>query len=185
MSTIDSTYFFGENTIAQKSNTGVSGSLTLFIDEYEEKLLTDLFGYELYKAYKAGIAVLPTPATKWTDIRDGKEYTNRAGVLSKWKGLKFTDGTAKKSLIANYVYWHWQQNEMTVTTGNGEKVPNNQSAINASAAQKMVWAWNRMVDWNLLLIEFLLSNTATYPEFETYYGRMPWNLLKKQNMFNI
>jgi hypothetical protein len=185
MATIDASYFFGELNVAQKSDSSVGGSLSIFIDEHEERLLTGLFGYELYKAYKTGIAVLPTPDPKWTDIRDGKEYTNRSGILTKWKGLKFTDGTAKKSLVANYVYWHWMQNEISVTTGTGEKVASNQNAINAPSAVKMVRAWNQMVNWINELIEFLLTKKSDYPEFQTHYSRIPRNLLRKQNTFSI
>lgn len=185
MALIDASYFFGPLLIAQKSDSSVAGSLSLFIDEYEEKLLSDLLGYELYKAYKAGIAVLPTPDPKWTAIRDGLEYTNRLGVLTKWKGLKFQDGTAKKSLIANYVYWHWMQNEASYTTGTGEKVAGNQNAVNASPVPKMVSAWNQMVDWNRELVEFLLSREADYPEFQEQYSRVPRGLVKYQNVFGI
>lgn len=185
MATIDATYFFRHLTVAQKSDTNVSNSLSMFIDEHEDQLLLDLFGYELYKAYKAGIAVLPTPDAKWTDIRDGKEYTNRAGLLTKWRGLKYTVGSSKSSLIAAYVYWHWMQNEATTTTGTGEKKANAQNADNASPAQKMVWAWNWMVDQIEELCEFLLSNETDYPEFQEQYARIPCSLLKKQNVFGI
>lgn len=183
MATIDATYFFGELNIAQK--TDVAASITMFIDEHEEKLLTDLLGYELYKLYKAGIAVTPTPDAKWTAIRDGKEYTNRSGVLTKWKGLRFTDGTAKKSLIANYVYWHWLQNEASNTTASGEKVAKTGGAMEASPVHKMVRAWNQMVNWNKELIEFLLTNYTDYPEFQNQYGRIPRSLLSKQNVLGI
>lgn len=185
MALIDASYFFGPLLIAQKSDSSVSSSLSSFIDQYEEELLTDLFGYELYKAYKTGIAVAPTPDAKWTSIRDGKEYTNRSGILTRWKGLKFTDGAAKKSLIANYVYWHWMRNEATATTGTGEKVANAQNASNASGYRKMVDAWNQMVRWNWELVEFLLSHPDDYPEFLKHYSRIPLSILKNQNLFNI
>jgi hypothetical protein len=186
MATIDSSYFFGPLTIPQKSDAAVSSSLTWLINELEPKLLTDLLGYELYKTYAAGIAVLPTPDAKWTDLRDGKEYTNRSSILTKWKGLKYTEGTtAKKSLIANYVYWHWMEKEASASTGTGEKVPNAQNAVNTSPIHKMVRAWNEMVCMNFELIEFLLSNQSTYPEFVNHYGRIPRTILKKQNAFGI
>lgn len=183
MATIDATYFFAELNIAQKAD--VAASLTMFIDEHEEKLLTDLLGYELYKLYKAGIAVLPTPDAKWTAIRDGKEYTNRSGVLTKWKGLRFSDGTAKKSLIANYVYWHWLQNAAYTTTASGEKTVKTGGAVEASPVYKMVRSWNQMVDWNKELVEFLLTNDTDYPEFQNQYGRIPRSILRKQNVLGI
>lgn len=184
MATIDPSYFFGNLTIAQKSDTAVSSSLILFIDELEVKLLTDLLGYDLYKAYVAGITE-GSPLAKWTALRDGKEYTNRSGINTKWRGLKFTDGTAKKSLIANYVYWHWMENEASDTTGTGVKVAANQNAVNASPVGKMIRAWNEMVTWIGDLIEFLLSNESDYETFQVHYARIPISLLKKQNAFGI
>lgn len=180
MATIDASYFFAELNIAQKND--VAASLTMFIDEHEERLLTDLLGYELYKAYKAGIAA---ETQIYKDIRDGLEYTNRSGILTKWKGLKFTDGTAKKSLIANYVYWHWMENEFSVTTGSGEKKIDSQNSQNAADTSKKVRAWNQMVNWIKELIEFLLTKYDIYPLFQEHYGRIPRNLLCKQNVFGI
>lgn len=184
MATIDTSYFFADLMIAGKSDASVSSSLTMFIDEQEARLLEYLLGYELYKLYKAGIAA-GTPDAKWTAIRDGKEYTNRSGVLTKWKGLRFTDGTAKKSLIANYVYWHWLQNEASNTTASGEKVAKTGGAMEASPVHKMVRAWNQMVNWNKELIEFLLTNDTDYPEFQNQYGRIPRSLYRKQNVLGI
>lgn len=181
MATIDATYFFRHLTVAQKSDANVSSSLTSFIEEHEDQLLLDLFGYDLYKAYKAGAGT----TQKYTDIRDGKEYTTRAGISTKWRGLKYTVGTAKHSLIAAYVYWNWMRNEATVTTGTGEKTANAQNADNASPARKMVDAWNWMVDQIQELCEFLLSKQDDYPEFQEQYARIPRSLLKKQNVLGI
>lgn len=185
MALIDASYFFGPLLIAQKSDSSVASSLSLFIDEHEERLLSDLLGYELYKAYNAGIAVTPTPDAIWTDLRNGVEYTNRAGRLAKWKGLIFQDGAAKKSLIANYVYWHWMADQTTSTMGTGEKVATNQNAVNADASRKMVSAWNQMVYWNWELIEYLLSRPDDYPAFRDYYSRIPCSIVRKQNAFGI
>jgi hypothetical protein len=185
MATIDASYFFGDLLVAQKSEQSVANSLGWFIDEYEPRLLTDLFGYELYKNYNAGLAADP-PAQKWLDIRDGKEYTNRCGIVSKWKGLKFLDGSAKKSPIANFVYYHWLKDKASDTTASGEKTTANQNSIDASPGIKMVRAWNQMVEWNCELVEFLLSNQDVYPEFLSFHGRpCPNYLLYKTNVMGI
>lgn len=185
MATIDASYFSGGLTIAQKSDSAVGTTLTWFIDQGEEKVLSDLLGYELYKNYKTGIAAV-SPDAKWADLRDGKEYTNRNEVLSKWKGLKFTSGTAKKSLIANFVYFNYMQDQFSITTGTGEKQATNQNAINATAGVKMVRAWNEMVGMNRELVEFLLSNQDTYTEFMDHYSRcIPNYLFYKINTLGI
>jgi hypothetical protein len=193
--TIDTTFFFGRLNVAQKSDATVSNNLQALINELEPVVLTSLMGYELYRDYKAGIAA-GTPDAKWLAIRDGQEYTNRSLVLSKWNGLKFTSGTANKSLIANYVYWYWQQNEASNTTGTGEKIAANQNAVASSPAQKMMTAWNEMVDMNFELIEFLMSNQDIYPQFLNHYSQnlfFTWvgfrrignSLLVKQNLLGI
>ncbi len=89
--TIDTSYFEGELSMGQITSPAVIASVNLFIQKYEDDLLTRLLGYELYRDYKAGI-VESVPAQKWIDIRDGKEYTNSGGQLTKWKGLRFSNG---------------------------------------------------------------------------------------------
>lgn len=165
MASIDSTYFFGELSLAFPDTPAANANLQQIIDSREAELLQRLLGYELYKDYVAGIAVIPTPLAKWTDIRDGKEYTNKSEVLTKWPGLRFTVGTSKKSLIANYVYWHYQVDNYTFTTGSSEKKTD--LAINANPTDKMVRAWNEMVRWVYQLNAFLNDHLVTYPEYES------------------
>lgn len=157
---IDKGYFFQQ---LQIPNTDSSETVRLvsFIDELEVRLLELLFGYPLLKAIQANNWTLQ----KYKDIRDGKEYTNRGGNLVRWQGLAFTMGTAKKSLIANYVYYYWQRDVVSFSSGSGEKTGNTTNAIPATPAIKMVRAWNEMVQWNWQLREFLLSNLDSYPEY--------------------
>ena len=116
--------------------------------------------------------------------------------MTKWKGLKFTEGTTPRSLIANYVYWHWLQDQASETTGTGEKVAANQNAVNASPAVKMVRAWNEMVDMINEMVEFFMSNQETYPEFVLHFSQglfYKWNGFRttpnsaviKQNLLGI
>lgn len=185
MATIDITYFFDQLNIADKDNN--SDSILRFVNEHEPFLLEELMGYELYKNYKAGIAA-GSPDAKWLAIRDGKEYT-ASSKLVKWKGLKFTEGAAgdtqaKKSLIANYVYCKWLENNRTVTASSGEKVANVSSiATNTNSKSKIIRAWNQMVDWNKSLVDFLYFNSADYPEFLKH--EVPCYLLDKQNSLGL
>jgi len=180
MATIDASYFFGPLLIAQKTDN--AAGIQWLINELEPKLLRDIMGYELYKAYTAGVTA---STQKYLDIQDGKEYSNRSGIPTKWNGIAFTYGDAKKSLIANYVYWHWMEKEASISTGTGEKTANAQNAVTASPVSKMVRAWNDMVCMIYELCEFLLSNQTDYPEFVEQYSRIPCSLLKKQNAFGI
>lgn len=194
--TIDTSYFFEDLLIAQVDEAAVASSVSRFIAIYEPKLLTALLGYELYKAYKAGIDE-EAPNSKWTAIRDGSEYTNRYNRLDKWEGLIRTvvapieasedpPVTAVagqyQSLIANYVYYWYMRSNATTTAGSGE-VNNNVSAP-VSPNIKMRRAWNQMVKWNWELIEFLQCNADVYPEFVNDRHTERWNVLTQITMLN-
>jgi len=182
---IDKSYFFGDILIAQKS--GDEGNINRFIQECEPEILSDMLGYGLYKAFLAALSleVGPSPGPevfleqRFIDLRNGKEYTASDGILRKWKGLIFTENTAKRSLIANFVYFYYTKNEASVSTGTGEKTANAQNSSNASPRRKMCNAWNKMVLMNEELHHFLYHNQATYPEFVP--GRIPRKYLKKIN----
>lgn len=174
MALIDTSYFYGDLSIAQITTEPVEASVKRFIALYETEVLTNLLGYELYKNYLAGVAA---NTQKYKDIRDGKEYTNRAGRLTKWRGLVQKYGTEKFSPVANYVYFHWLRDQASTTTGTGEKSSNAQNATSVSPRYKMARAWNQMVQWNCELVEFLLSNQSDYPEFLNHYGDCELNNL--------
>jgi len=189
MATIDTSYFFGELVISQVQSGAGATAMQLIIDSREEELLVKLLGYELYKAYQAALALevddTPGPAVlleeRFRDLRDGKEYTDSSGVLVKWPGLRFTVGTSKKSLIANYVYWHYIRDNHTFTTGSGEK--KSPLAINALPEAKLVRAWNQMVEWNIKLYEFIDDHITTYPEARRL--DIDYSLFTKQNTLNL
>jgi len=91
MSLIDVSYFSGgELTIPNTDEAAVAERLTVFINKYEPEFLQKLFGYPLYKAFVAGMAIMP-PAQRFIDILYGKEYTDLQGRIQKWKGLIVTD----------------------------------------------------------------------------------------------
>ena len=156
--TIDPSYFFADLSLVSDS-TYDAAALQEFIDSKEPELLEKLLGYELYAAFVEGIAADPVEL-RFADLRDGKVYED--GKV-KWPGLIFTSGTAKKSLIANYVYWHYVRDNFSFTTGSSEKKTD--LAINVSPDAKLVRAWNEMVNWNHQLYVFLLANADVYPEF--------------------
>jgi hypothetical protein len=160
MPTIDTSYFFGDLKIAQISQPEVTASLNAAIEKKEDELLNRLLGYSLFKDYKAGI-IASTQIYK--DIRDGKEYTDLNGQLTKWVGLAFTSGTIKRSLIANFVYYHYIKDNDSFTTGSSEKKTS--LAINVSPEKKMNDGWNEMVKENIALNEFLVMNVQLYPQY--------------------
>src|SRR5687768_14727720 len=120
MPLIDETYFVGELKIPNTDRQEVSEPLLRMIAHREKELLTDLLGYEMYKDFLANQAE-PVNAA----LLNGAEYTLN-GQLNKWEGLR--NVTEKRSLIANYVYFHWQDDQISKTTGLGEKKPKAENA---------------------------------------------------------
>jgi hypothetical protein len=159
---IDTTYFFGDCSIGQLSESAVAAKLTLFMQKYEPEYLLGVLGYDTMKAFLTGLATNPIPSI-WTDLRDGKEYTDVNGRPRKWRGLLQSD--IKISPIAYYVYFNYQANQATNTGGTGETVLTNENATNASPSAKMVYAWNRMVHINRELFDFLFTNQTSYPDW--------------------
>lgn len=99
MALIDRTYFVGELNIPNASLAAIGSAVDLFIETYEEKLLTEVLGYTLYKALKAGLQVVPV-AQKWTDLIEGIEYTDLASKTRKWQGLVTQPPTVLNALDA-------------------------------------------------------------------------------------
>jgi hypothetical protein len=179
---INDTYFVGERNIPNTTNSSVLERLTFFITKYEEELLQAVLGYALYKAYKAGIAAT-TPDSKWTELQDGKEYTDSNNRLRKWNG--FRDADSKRSMIANYVYFWWMRDKASISTSIGEvqEKPDNSASI--SSLTKQSRAWNEMVSWIEEMILFLDTNIETYPEWEQANVWKIRNDFRPINIFNL
>jgi hypothetical protein len=101
--------------------------------------------------------------------------------------------TNKQSLIANWVYYWYTRDAQTQTTGTGEKVSEAKNSTNVTAITKGMRAYNEMVNKNMSLKEFLLSNDADYPEYYLNSGDpMPYykkdsitSLFKHINVLNL
>lgn len=95
---------------------------------------------------------------------NGDTWFYKAATLS----LNTVAGSAKKSLIANYVYFHWQDDQQTQTVGLGEVATKAENAVQVSAQNKMIRAWNEMIDWVWEMVCFIESNRASYPEWDDH-----------------
>jgi hypothetical protein len=77
------------------------------------------------------------------------------------------DNSTKQSLIADYVYYWYQRNSDTSTTGVGENKTSPAGGISVSAGLKAVRAWNEMIDWIYELYNYMQSSLAVYPEYDS------------------
>ena len=108
--------FYGEIHIGQVSSPDVQELLQYFIEKYEPRLLLNVLGKEL----------------KDQVIADSTSFPELVEKL--------------KPMIANFVYYHYQDYKITEIVGTGTVKPSTQNAVQSSPYQKMVRAWNEMVE---------------------------------------
>lgn len=154
---IDKEYFVGEILIPNLESFGRGISLVvseanrsgidLFIAKYERKFLVDLLGVKLYRAFMDGL--------------------QSGDVKREWVELKamLVDETCHLSPIANYVYYWFTRNRITESTGVGEVVGQVNNATVVSPAEKMVLAWNLMVDEVKVITSWLEGHEEDYVDF--------------------
>jgi hypothetical protein len=178
---IDSSYFLNKtvfipNAVAQPSiGSNAPSAINNLIGEiyYKEKeLLTSILGYaqylELASQFVETAGVwdwISSPLQKWVDLVDGKD---------NWNGLRYTIGENKISLIANYVYCHYLEQDYLSYTTSGVVVPKSENAMNVNPTQKITIAWNDFVkklngscNYNntnseLSLLDFMSLNNVDY-----------------------
>jgi hypothetical protein len=178
MPLIDRTYFIGEINIPNTNQLAVQENLDFLISKREPEILIQLFGYEMYKAFVAGLQEDPVPH-RWIDLRDGADFTYN-GELRHWMGLIAKSDEPKESLIANYVYYWFMRKEATQTSGVGETVTKTENSVRVSPIAKQVQAWNEMVEWIYDMWNFLQANSAIYSEWKPVMCQ--W---ERNNQFNL
>lgn len=122
--------------------------LEICIDQYVRLLLQNALGYNLWKELDLNITdgVLDIGAPqKWLDLVNGKTYT-KDGKTFTWKGLIYTEGIYKGSLLVPFVYYHFLKENVSLLTGTGEKVLDASNAIGVNSTQRMVMSWNDFVN---------------------------------------
>ena len=122
--------------------------LEICIDQYVRVCLQNALGYNLWKELnlniKDGVLDIGAPQ-KWLDLVNGKTYT-KDGKTFTWKGLIYTEGIYKGSLLVPFVYYHFLKENVSLLTGTGEKVLDASNAIGVNSTQRMVMSWNDFVN---------------------------------------
>lgn len=149
---IDSSYFLNKmvfipNAVAQPSIGSNAPSIIDTLNgeiEYKEKeLLISILGYDQYIELSqqfievAGVWYwIDTPLQKWVDLVDGK---------GNWKGLRYTIGGNKISLIANYIFCHYLEQDYSTYTTTGVVILDSANSTLVNPIQKITIAWNDFV----------------------------------------
>lgn len=172
MSTIiDHTYFKGDINIPNIAPGKPGGdNLDWHIQTYESEYVTRLLGLNLADSLIAGVSGVKSGAVMTGanfDLLKGAAFIDSNGNRNKWCGLiGDTIGEDYKfSPIANYVYWQRMRQRSSQTVGIGEVISRSENSVPISPADKMVRAWNKMVDWNWILHDFICSRESVYPDY--------------------
>jgi hypothetical protein len=173
---IDTTYFFGDIYVPQVTETSVANSLNKYIAKYEPEFLQRVLGYEMGKNISS-----------YPDIINGKEFNDSyiGNQLNKWIGLKVAVGNGKySSIIANYVYVKYMSDNISFSTGSGEKIIDQGTSETVSPSVKLSRAWNAMADNLSVLIRSTLCQIELLM-FLQHGSLLIVNLLRKMNAFGI
>lgn len=130
---IDKNYFCGGLYIADLSETREAAELDRYIAKYQKDYIKRMFGVV---------------------------YSELDELPEELVAL-LRDETLLVSPIANYVYFQYQRDKATVTTGSGEKTVTIQNTSAMSPSEKFVKAWNEMVDMSGEIHLKLYDGTVT------------------------
>lgn len=115
-----------------------------------------ILGWDLYERF---IAEQDSP--RMVELINGAEYGNGR----KWQGLVHDTDV---SLIANYVYYWFQNSNALQTVGTSTKASKSEAGTSESPADKMIAAWQFFASETRDMISFLWNRTETATEAKTY-----------------
>lgn len=172
---IDESYFIKELNIPNTVETDVSGAATPFemwIDKEVRLCLQKALGSVLFSDLDSNITdgVYQAGVTKWDNLVNGTSYTYN-GDTYIWKGLIYTEGTFKGSLLAYYVYCKWLEYQLSHQSGMGEVRGEAVNSMSANSTYRYVNVWNMFVE--LYQGKSSTSSTLTYIKgvpFYDYFG---------------
>lgn len=134
--------FKAEIVIANATVTPVNSTVQAFIDKYEPRLITALFGKTFGDLFVAGLAAQV--------------------VEDRWTELLTPD---LKLAIANYIYYWYMRDQDSTTSGSGTVKSKDTNASQFSAFDKVFRAWYEMVCINFATLKYVTDNPTIYPEY--------------------
>lgn len=161
MSLIDQSYFQAELVIANLGSNSNSANLDLFIKKYEKEVLIKLLGLKTYEDFKTATNPSIPLVSPWKELVEGENYTYD-GKLRQWIGFVNDE---KQSIIANYVYFHWNRNLAYQSVGIGTVQQKAENANVVSPIQKMVRSWNEMIEMVKDFHCYMKANQTDFPDW--------------------
>jgi len=132
------------NSVAQPSIGSVLPSATAQLNEeiesIEQSLLLDILGYEqlqeLMAQFEENGDWVEDPNPKWVELVDG---------VDDWKGLRYTIGTKKISLIAYYVFFYYLGTDFQTYSTTGMQIPRAENSLYNNPSVKQTTVWNKFI----------------------------------------
>lgn len=132
------------NSVAQPTIGSASPSAIVQLNEeiesIEQSLLLDILGYEQLQELNAQFDSngdwVEDPIQKWVDLVDGKE---------DWKGLRYSIGTKKISLIAYYVFFYYLGTDFQTYSTTGMQIPRAENSKYNDPSIKQTTVWNKFI----------------------------------------
>jgi len=219
---IDSSYLSGSlqlpNIKATYPNSDILGNKALlqkFIDEHEVELMIYAIGNVDYAEFLAQFdpatgLLIGSPIAKWEKFINGETYVID-GETFRWKGLRYTEGTIKKSLIADYIYSKFLDSFSVTVSGAGGQRSRSQNSSAVNTIPQSVNAWNNFItkyqggaddggmasmfsstlgttqgiDWTTNRSEYFVSMLQYFEDKETDFPNVKTFLFKTKNSFGI
>lgn len=133
------------NSVAQPSIGSVSPSASTQLNEeiesIEQSLLLDILGYEQLQELMAQFDEdgewVEDPIQKWVDLVDG---------IEDWKGLRYSIGTKKISLIAYYVFFYYLATDYQTYSTTGMQIPRAENSLYNDPSIKQTTVWNKFIE---------------------------------------
>lgn len=148
---IDETYFIKDLAVpnVQPSLDIPNNEMAfeMYIDKYARQLLQNALGVVLFEQLDSQIengSLKPTADQKWKDLVNGKTY-QKDGRDLKWKGLIYSEGIFKGSILANYTYYHWHLDQVSRMSGMGEVKGKAVNTAIVNSTERSVRVWNQFI----------------------------------------
>lgn len=170
---LDKTYFVGDLAVPNLFgtavvNTAIAEEVANFIRKYELDYLYALLGKTLADELIAGMLVLPTPDTKWSDLYNQIYFTRSSITWNEDHELEVDEHgniifeSIPLSPAANFVFFKFYKSHITEFFGSGESKPAKENAATATSSARMIQAWNVCCDMTYVIWKWLDDNSATY-----------------------
>lgn len=149
---IDYTYFIKDLVVPNSTPSldipNNDKSLEMYIDKYARLLLQNALGTILFDELDSNIengSLKSNADQKWKNLVNGKSYTYNDKTY-KWKGVMFTEGAFKGSVLAYYTYYHWHLEQISQMSDMGEVKGNAVNATNVNSTYRSVKVWNEYIE---------------------------------------